>query len=209
MADFLTTKGFASELENILRKAKKEIILVSPYLQLSKNFIERLEEASNNGVKITLIYGKAELKEDVEDILSGLNNFSAYFYKDLHAKCYANESQLIIGSMNLYEYSEQHNREMGVLISKTKDGDVFREALAEVASIVKNSEERVFEEYEEVGFCIRCGVEIPFNPEKPFCLKCYRQYKNEEEQYWEEYCHSCGKKKRKIEFENPLCRACS
>ncbi|CAM1346381.1 phospholipase D family protein [Tenacibaculum crassostreae] len=47
---------------------------------------------------------------------------------------------------------------------------------------------------EEIGYCIRTGKEIPFNPDKPFSLSAYRMwdvYGNYD--YPENYCHKTGK----------------
>lgn len=44
-----------------------------------------------------------------------------------------------------------------------------------------------------MGFCIRTGKQIPFNPERPFCdeaFKSWTQFKNDE--YPEKYCHYSG-----------------
>ncbi len=44
------------------------------------------------------------------------------------------------------------------------------------------------------GYCIRTGVEIPFNPNKPMCEKAYSSwamYKNYD--YKESFCHKTGK----------------
>jgi hypothetical protein len=45
---------------------------------------------------------------------------------------------MVITSMNLYEFSEKTNREMGVLV--TGDEEAYRAAVAEVKSIVAASE---------------------------------------------------------------------
>ena len=37
--------------------------------------------------------------------------------------------------MNLYEFSEKNNREMGVLFDSVDDSDIFKEALKEIKSI--------------------------------------------------------------------------
>lgn len=58
MSDFLTTQGVAFQLETIVTGARKRLVLVSPYLQLSQTLYERLREADGRVVKITLIYGK-------------------------------------------------------------------------------------------------------------------------------------------------------
>ena len=63
MAKFLTTSGTSHHIENIILGAKKELFLVSPYLQISKTFFERLRDASNRGVSIKIIYGKNNLQE--------------------------------------------------------------------------------------------------------------------------------------------------
>ena len=140
MAEFLTTSGTSHYIENIIMNAKKKLYLVSPYLQLSKTFFERLRDASNNGVEIKIIFGKNDLKPNEANSLATLKNVSLYFFENLHAKCYFNETQMVITSMNMYEFSEKNNREMGVLIDATKDTDLFQKAANETRSIMKNSE---------------------------------------------------------------------
>ncbi len=59
---------------------------------------------------------------------------------------------------------------------------------------------------EEVGYCIRTGREIPFNPEKPFSLSAYRmwdRYGNYD--YPENYCHKTGEESYgKTSMANPI-----
>jgi len=56
------------------------------------------------------------------------------------------------------------------------------------------------------GYCIRTGVSIPFNPERPFSLEAYRnwaQFSNWD--YSENYCHKTGKKSNgKTSMRNPI-----
>ena len=43
------------------------------------------------------------------------------------------------------------------------------------------------------GICIRCGIQIPFSLNKPFCKSCFKswnRYKNMT--YEEKFCHACG-----------------
>ena len=63
MAEFLTTNGTSYHIENIILDAKKKLVLVSPYLQISKTFFERLKDASNREVSLKIIYGKNELNK--------------------------------------------------------------------------------------------------------------------------------------------------
>ena len=58
------------------------------------------------------------------------------------------------------------------------------------------------------GYCIRCRVDIPANPEKPHCDRCYtiwNRYKNAT--YEESYCHMCGIE-HSTTLLKPLCVAC-
>ena len=50
-----------------------------------------------------------------------LNYVRISFCKNLHAKCYLNEESCIVSSLNLYEFSQVNNNEMGILISKDED----------------------------------------------------------------------------------------
>ncbi len=63
------------------------------------------------------------------------------FCKNLHAKCYLNEESCIITSLNLYEFSQVNNNEMGVHISRSQDGELYRDAFEEAQRIIRISDE--------------------------------------------------------------------
>lgn len=225
MADFLTTKGTSYHIENIIIEARSSLILVSPYLQLSKTFFERLKDASNKGIKIKIIYGKDELKPNERNSLAELKNIELYFFQNLHAKCYFNEGKMVITSMNMFEFSEVNNREMGILIDRQLDKTVFDKAVEEVRSIIQSSEQVALNKVERkfpvnadkelkikkngnIAYCIRCAKRVPFDPSKPLCLSCYSswaEYENEE--YEENNCHSCGEF-ADTSMNKPLCYKC-
>ncbi len=140
MAKFLTTVGNSFYIEQIILNAEKSLTLVTPYLNLSKNLLERLTDADKENIKITLIYGKNELDEKEKKKINSLKNIEIYFCSNLHAKCYLNEQSMIITSMNLYEYSERNNREIGILIDKETDKQIFKDTLKEIDSIKNSSE---------------------------------------------------------------------
>lgn len=233
MAEFLTTSGTSNWIENIIIDAEKQLILISPYLQISKTFYERLKDASNKGVKIIVIFGKDELKPNERNSLASLTSVELYYFENLHAKCYFNENNMVITSMNMYEFSEKNNREMGVLISKLNDGDLYKKAYNEALSIKNNSEfialkheksQYVKQEKKEEkgkvtyqtkistlptrGYCIRCGKRLKFNPNYPFCESCYSTWAfwgNEE--FPENQCHGCGEY-TDTSMAKPLCLDC-
>lgn len=142
MAEFLTTHGTASRIEEIMINAKKEIYLVSPFLQISRTFYQRLIEASDFGVEIKIIYGKNELKSNEWNSLVDIPKLELYYLDNLHAKCYFNESKMVITSMNMYEFSEKNNREMGVLVDIKNDLELYDSAKRETLSIIKLAERK-------------------------------------------------------------------
>lgn len=137
MAEFLRTSGISHYIEEIIIKAQEKLVIVSPYLKLSENLFERLKEKDTENIEVIFVYGKNELNEYEKRKLDSFKNLSLYFYKNLHAKCYYNESKMLITSMNLHEFSERNNREMGVYIDKINDSEIFEEAEQESSSIIK------------------------------------------------------------------------
>ncbi len=65
-----------------------------------------------------------------------MKNARIYFLGNLHAKCYFNEQSMVITSLNLYDFSEQNNREMGVLVTNGEDKELFKEAVGEARRII-------------------------------------------------------------------------
>jgi phosphatidylserine/phosphatidylglycerophosphate/cardiolipin synthase-like enzyme len=211
MADFLTTSAASHHIERIILTAKSQIFLFSPYLKLSQILFERLRDATRRNIKVIIVYGKDELKPSERQKLFSLDNVTIYFLENLHAKCYFNESNMVITSMNIHEFSEKNNREMGILLSRQHDLNVFKQAYDEAVSIVKNATKIKATEHEIMdgaGYCIRCAHIIKFNQQKPLCLTCYRQWsKFNNKLYPEKYCHCCGSQLRSS-FSEPLCTEC-
>ena len=225
MATVLSTTGIVYNIEELIKTAKKEIVIISPYNKLSQNYLERLQTAKNKGVSITLCYGKKEIDADVFQKVSKLCKL--FFYENLHAKCYYNENMMIIASMNLYEASEK-NRELGVLINKDNDTEMYQNCKTECEDIIKNAiivdkkggiqkneyipfsknDNKSHQNTNDEGYCIRCGIKIPFNIEAPFCKDCYKSWNRYgDETYEENYCHRCGKE-HDTSMEKPVCYSC-
>jgi phosphatidylserine/phosphatidylglycerophosphate/cardiolipin synthase-like enzyme len=136
MAEFLTTRGTTSEIENIINNADNDLVLISPFIKIPDSLFQNLRAADHKGVKIKLVYGKKTLEPGVIEQLSQLKNLKLYFLDNLHAKCYFNEQSMVITSLNLYDFSEQNNREMGVLITLQNDKGVFTKAIREARMII-------------------------------------------------------------------------
>ena len=63
------------------------------------------------------------------------------FCQNLHAKCYLNERSAIITSMNLYDFSQVNNNEMGVFVDRDQEPDLYRETYEEAQRLIRISEE--------------------------------------------------------------------
>jgi phosphatidylserine/phosphatidylglycerophosphate/cardiolipin synthase-like enzyme len=217
MAKFVTAKDALSELEKIISQAEKELVLVSPFVRPAADIRERLLHADQRGVRITLIYGKAELDENFRKEFERYQHLRLYFFSSLHAKCYHNEKRMVITSLNLIESSE-HNFEMGVAVEA---GDpVFADAIREIDFIKSRAEPRPLPKRKGAGtagrtspqaahgFCIRCSKQIQLDPEKPYCATCFASWSRWENwEFEEKACHRCGRAHVSSRMK-PQCYAC-
>ncbi len=58
MAKFINTRKAVSEIEDLIKNAREKLILVSPYLKLSKDFKELLTYRNGKDKVTTVIFGK-------------------------------------------------------------------------------------------------------------------------------------------------------
>ena len=167
MEEFLNTQKFREYLPKLIETAEKELVIISPYIQTSELIINLLKKAEKRGVEITIIYKENEVKEHERAKLKDIDNLNLLHHANLHCKCFYNEKYLIIGSMNLYEFSQRNNREMGVLFRRTDDEEsnwydyrnsqddesIFQDAITEIKSIINSSEfEKESRETKTIGF---------------------------------------------------------
>jgi hypothetical protein len=225
MAKFLTTRQTTSELEGIIINARNELVLISPYIKIADNLFPSLQQADRKNVSITIVYGKQELDNNVRKQLSQLEHLTLRFLEKLHAKCYYNETKMIISSLNLYDFSE-NNFEMGILLRAGDDDEAYANAKEHAESLIHTSLDRKAEnifvreparvyvpvtklpEPSASGFCIRGGEIIPLDTTHPLCLKHYNVWKEHSDpDYKEKYCHICGQQ-HKTSFSKPLCLSC-
>ncbi len=141
MSKFLNTSGITYHLEELIKNANDKLILISPYLKLNDKIKELLEDKNRYKIDVRIIYGKSELQPEEINWLKELEYIRTSFCKNLHAKCYLNESSCIITSLNLYEFSQVNNNEMGILIDKDTDIKIYNDVLDEAKRIIRISDE--------------------------------------------------------------------
>ena len=238
MAEFLNTSRISTELERIITDAEERLVIISPYIKVEQRILEKLEDAAKRGITVRVIHGKRDLRSDERGRLKPLSSLSAVvellYRENLHAKCYLNEEQAILTSMNLYEVSKG-NDEMGILVFRAgNDRPLYQDIEAEAHWIYTHSSKSpsasavkpisrvesssVSEQPPTVteqtlgipchGFCIRCKNIVLLEPLKPYCSRCFadwNKYGNTE--YGESYCHLCGEFNTRT-VRKPLCLSC-
>lgn len=217
MVDFLNKDAAYAKIVSIVDKATNKVVLITPYIRMSDDFFARLKYKDSKGMKTVVVCRGKDLASEVKSKLKQLRHLELRSDEDLHAKCFYNEDLMVITSLNLLEHSQQHNREMGVLISLSEDETVFKEALSEAHYIVNSAKKdsaikSVFEAIGRdakslvdsqvenrpkrtgrrkstngQGFCIRCGERIAYDVKTPYCPGCYRG--------WNKYKNSTYKEK--------------
>ena len=238
MAQFLTTGEINGHIERIIKEAKYFLIIISPYLSVNpriQNYIKSKYQGHREPY-VDIIYRHERQPSEINVWLSSMPNVSASFCENLHAKCYMNEKEALVTSMNLVRYSQINNYEMGILVSMDTDYDLFMSIYDEAGQISRASttvhepewsktlrleRERIRREQQresaseeqqntlpEYGFCLWCGAQIPFAPDRPYCNSDYRtwaRYKNEN--FEQKHCHICGND-HSSSMAKPLCLSC-
>lgn len=141
MAKFLNTSATNYFLEEMIKEASDRLILISPFLKLNDRMKELLADKNRLKIDVRIVYGKSELQPQEIEWLRGLTYIRTSFCKNLHAKCYMNENMCIVTSLNLYEFSQVNNNEMGVLIQRSEDGQLYKDAYEEAQRIIRISDE--------------------------------------------------------------------
>lgn len=141
MARFLNTSAANYYLEELIKAARERLILISPFLKVNDRMRELLEDKDRMKLDVRIVYGKSELAPKEINWLRSLTFVRTSFCQNLHAKCYVNERHAIITSMNLYDFSQINNNEMGVLIYREQEPDLYRETFEEAQRLIRISEE--------------------------------------------------------------------
>jgi len=141
MAKFLNSSGTTYHLEELIKNASDRLIIISPYLKLNERIKELLEDRNRLKIDIRIVYGKNDLHPEEINWLKNLTFIRTSFCKNLHAKCYLNENECIITSLNLYEFSQVNNNEMGVLIYRNEDTKLYADTYEEAQRIIRISDE--------------------------------------------------------------------
>ena len=235
MAKFLTAKACAAKIEETARQAGEKIWLISPYIDIDEQLKQRLRDRDRAGIEMRLVYRGKKLPEDEREWLNSFDSLEIRRLANLHAKCYMNENEALITSLNLYEYSQNHNVEWGILISRRDDEELYQEIFKEAVHILRLSDvekESVKRPQPttgqtpgsapetrtrtgqsqpalpETGVCIRWGEPIEFDMLNLYCGKRFSVWNRfKKRECKENKCHACGQDWM-ADIDRPLCLDC-
>jgi phosphatidylserine/phosphatidylglycerophosphate/cardiolipin synthase-like enzyme len=239
MVKFSTTNGVSDALDNLVKTANKQLIFISPYLQISTNLRSLLKQADKRRPAVDIkVVCRRDSKWSPDDItfLQSLDNVRIKSIDGLHAKIYLNESTAIITSMNLYMHSQQNNKEVGLIFDSIQDKEMYDQILLEVNSLFDEAEKlqyKVTLEKEhpipvksetvkekpliqspskseiKIGYCIRCGTKMGLDPNKPLCSKCYPIWAKYSNRSYNEKYCHICGKESYQTINDPVCKSCS
>ena len=229
MAEFFTTAGISHKLEDIINDAEERLFLISPYLQINDRLKEIIKrKTQSKSIDIRLIYRSNELRPEENNWLESMPSIRTMLRNSLHAKCYMNEKEALLTSMNLYEYSQRNNDEMGIVVSREKDEELYSKIYEAVKGILDGSEEiRVtvsrVETTGKSGDSTRTEEKAReprpprepratlSAPEKGFCIRCGDGIPINPDQPVQPYCGRCyasWNRYKNEEYEEKHCHTC-
>jgi hypothetical protein len=118
MVEVLKSHQIGSKIIDNIDAAVRECVLVTAYSKPWEHLKERLERAVKRGVQVT-VYVREPDQENihkVKDVASELSRLGVKMYTvpNLHAKIYLFDDIAMIGSMNLYDYSQANSIDFAV-----------------------------------------------------------------------------------------------
>ncbi|MCY2687577.1 phospholipase D-like domain-containing protein [Salinimicrobium sp. TH3] len=184
---FLNKEKYKVELSRLISEAENEIVLVVPYIRMSKEVFSLIENANSRGIEILIICRKDGVRAEEIERLKQLECISFMSHPNLHSKIYLNEENIIVGSMNLYDYSQFFNREAGYLI-EWWDEEARRDCLVEINEIKSGAEllfasKKVSEnklDFEVIKTDLDLAYEYADHLNKVFKTKTFRVKENSE-----------------------------
>jgi hypothetical protein len=216
MAKFLDGAGVQSALTEIIKKTDQELCIVSPYLKIpmqTKNYLKSIDDHNR---PITIIYRSDFSLIDADiDFFNGLKNLELLHCDNLHAKCYINEKEGLITSMNLHEHSQTHNWEMGVRFSKQHDQEIYDDVVQELGLL--GSQTKPYIPANKAVAEQKQQYNIP-HPKKPVTKTVFKPTEPPNKGLITKildkvtgeaaYCIRCGKGMPRFDLQKPYCDKC-
>jgi hypothetical protein len=118
--EIINPNEIGAKISTLISEANEKFYAVTPYLDLSKwrKILISLENAVKRGVEVKFYF--REIKEKDFQVLHKLG-IELNQINGLHTKLYINESETIVSSMNLYEFSDLFSIDIAIHFKENKD----------------------------------------------------------------------------------------
>lgn len=194
-----------SSVMTALREAGERNIHV---IIICRSFNDEIQDATVDFYRNSLIEQQKRQQEALDKIKEILPNskkiLHVHYCPYLHAKCFFNEKDTVISSMNLTVSSvANENMELGVLLKNGEDdellqqlhlyiNDICEKCCPEMHWVNSHGDFQKGKKAKDLrGHCIYCGRTISFNEENPVCASCKYEV-DKGYKFPNRYCHLCG-----------------
>ena len=215
MAKFLDGSGVQSALTDIIKNAEEKLFIISPYLKIPIQTKSYLKSVDKKNIPINIIY-RADFRvyDDELRFFSELSHLQLGSCENLHSKCYLNEKEGLITSMNLHEHSQTHNWEMGIRFSRNLDAEIYSEVIKELKHLLSQTKRVTLQ-------TIPAAAKEPVHAYTPKKVEPKLAYKPTEAPNKstllkildivtgeEGYCIRCGTGLKTFDLQKPYCDKC-
>lgn len=158
------------------------------------------EYSQNNNIEFGILT-TSSLLSSVTNIGNALDKDASKYFRSV-----------IENSMTKFERVPRFNQKAMGLTTKYSHSEIVEDKLSsEFNTNTASRKKSIFQPKSKpsrAGYCIRTGVEIPFNPKRPFSNKAFESWnKFKDENYSEKYCHFSGEKSDgETSFSKPILR---
>lgn len=141
-------------IEKMINDSDKFLIIVSPFLKIHSRLKILLTDASNRCNNLIFIFRESSLSPNEQKWLQSIKNTTLINVKELHSKIYLNENSILLTSLNLHEYSQVNNFELGVFFQRPSFRNEYQKVLGEISGYIKvsNSNFSITPIYEAIGY---------------------------------------------------------
>ena len=117
---FIAPLEIASKIMTLIVEAEKELILVSPYIEIYdwNKMKKSLSKAVDKGIHINFIV-RHNASNDLSPLLA--LKIKPILVRDLHAKVYINDKYAIVTSQNIIQYSDTNSIDVGYITENEKE----------------------------------------------------------------------------------------
>jgi len=137
-----------TKISTLIAESNEKFFAITPYIDLSSwsKILINLENAIRRGIQIKFFF--REIKDKDYYVLSNLG-IELNQIEGLHTKLYLNEEEIIVSSMNLYEYSDLYSIDIALHFTGAKDYNIIYDYFLKYISIKKENRKYLPKSHED------------------------------------------------------------